>query len=441
MDVPSAGPPQARHSQVPGGRPAAEPTSPAASGRGLGGRHSLLYAWEFGAGLGHVGVFLPLARALRAAGHQVHWLVTQPALVGEFLAGEGFAWLAAPGIPEIARQGPPLSYADILLRFGYAEPRALFGLVGAWREAMRLTGARLVLADHAPTAVLAARSLGIPVMLFSNGFTVPPRRSPLPSMRPWARVAAEVFGGLDVAALSTVNAVLARYGCAPLAFLAELFDVAEDALLTFPELDHYAGRGPARYWGSLPSAGAGRPIAWPPGAGQRLFAYLRPECVHHQALLAALQALGQPVAIYFPGVNPDLPERFAAPHLRFLDQPASMEQVTREAGVGITYSSLATTTAFLLAGKPLLLLPWHLEQFMLARRVEEMGAGRLVNPEQSPGDLRSVIADLIDNPTWRGNAAAFAAKYAAFDQQAVIGNLVRRIAEILDGPIANEGKP
>jgi hypothetical protein len=69
-----------------------------------------------------------------------------------------------------------------------------------------------------------------------------------------------------------------------------------------------------------------------------------------------------------------------------------------------------------------------------------MGAGRLVNPEQPPGDLRAVLADLIDNPSWRNNAQAFAAKYAAFDQQEVIGNLVRRIAELLDGPSQTEGK-
>jgi UDP:flavonoid glycosyltransferase YjiC (YdhE family) len=108
--------------------------------------------------------------------------------------------------------------------------------------------------------------------------------------------------------------------------------------------------------------------------------------------------------------------------------------MTREADAAINYGSLATTTAFLLAGKPLLMLPGHLEQYLVARRVEEMGAGKLVNPELPPGDLRAALADLLDNPFWRGNARAFAAKYAAFDQGAVIGNLVRRIAEILDGP-------
>ncbi|MCM2287891.1 MAG: hypothetical protein NDI67_02585 [Sulfuritalea sp.] len=392
---------------------------------------SILYAWEFGANLGHVGAFMPLARALREQGHDVHWMVTQPAVVGDFLASQNFNWLAAPTLPEVSRPGPPLTYADILLRFGYGDARALFGLVGGWREAMRLTGARLVLADHAPTAVLAARSLGIPVMLFSNGFTVPPRRSPLPSMRPWASVPEQIVRQLDAAALSAANTVLTRYGCAPLPRLADLFDVAEEALVSFPELDHYADRGPARYWGSLPSAGAGQPVAWPTGGDQRIFAYLRAESPHHEAVLGALCALGQTTVIYFPNLPPALAARFAAPHMRFLEHPADIGQMTREADLAVTYASLATTTAFLLAGKPLLLLPGHLEQFLVARRVEEMGAGRMVNPEQPAGDLAAVLTDLLTKPSWRDNARAFAAKYAAFDQQAVIGNLVRRISELL----------
>jgi UDP:flavonoid glycosyltransferase YjiC (YdhE family) len=402
---------------------------------------SILYAWEFGANLGHVGAFMPLARALRDAGHAVHWMVTQPAVVGDFLAGEGFGWLAAPTVPEVTRPGPPLTYADILLRFGYADPRALFGLVGAWREAMRLTGAHLVLADHAPTALLAARTLGIPVMLFSNGFTAPPRHSPLPNMRPWSALPEQAISQLDLTALFAVNTVLARFKYAQMQHLADLFNVAEEALVTFPELDHYADRGPARDWGSRPSAGAGRSATWPAGLTPRLFAYLRPESPHHEAVLAALLTLGHAAVVYFPNMPAGLAARFAAPHLVFLDHPADIEQMTREADIAITYASLATTTAFLLAGKPLLLLPGHLEQFLVARRVEEMGAGRLVNPEQAPGDLRAVLADLIDNPSWRSNAQAFAAKYAAFDQQAVIGNLVRRITEILDSPVQKEGIP
>ena len=394
---------------------------------------SILYAWEFGANLGHVGAFMPLARTLRDQGHEVHWAVTQPASVGDFLASQNFSCVAAPVIPELSRPGPPLSYADILLRFGYADAKALFGLVGAWLELMRLTGAKLVMADHAPTAVLAARILGLPVMLFSNGFTVPPRHSPLPNMRPWSPLPLQALVDLDAAALSNINIVLARFGKTPLTHLANLFDVAEESLVSFPELDHYADRGPARYWGSLPSAGGGARLDWPEsGEGKkRIFAYLRREVVHAESALITLHALGHSTLIYFPEVPPEFVGRFSASHLRFAAQPADIDQMTREADLAVTYSSLATTTAFLLAGKPLLLLPTHLEQYLVARRVVEMGAGELVSPEAPVGDLVPPLTKLLTSPEYGQNAQAFAAKYAQFDQQAVIGNLVRRVGEVL----------
>ncbi len=395
---------------------------------------SILYAWEFGANLGHVGAFMPLAKALRDHGHTVHWGVTQAATVGDYLASEGFSWLAAPSLPEQPRQGPPLSYADILLRFGYADPKALFGLTGAWRELMRLTGARLVLTDHAPTAVLAARTLGLPVMMFSNGFTVPPMVNPLPNMRPWQPMPGQQLQAIDDTARNTVNQVLARHGLPAISCTAQLFDVAEETLITFPELDHYADRGPARYWGSLPSAGTGFHADWPAAqsthSGPKIFAYLRRETPHHERMLEAIAATPCSALLYFPDIDPALRERYARPHLRFLDRPADIGQMTREADLAITYSSLATTTAFLLAGKPILLLPGHLEQFLLARRVVEMGAGILVNPEQPETELKGLITALIQESGYRANAEAFARKYAAFEQQNVLDNLVRRIEEL-----------
>ncbi len=392
---------------------------------------SIFYAWELGANFGHVGRFMPLARRLRDAGHAVHWAVSQPALVGGLLAQAGFTWLPAPATQEAQCKAPPLSYADILLRFGYADDRALFGLVGGWRELMRLTAARLVLADHAPTAMVAARTLGIPVMLFASGFAVPPRVSPTPNMRPWAAIPERVLMELDRAALASVNAVLSRYRTEPLPRLADMFDVAEDGLLTFPELDHYRNRGPARYWGSLGNTGTGAVVEWPPGERPRIFAYLRRECGHHETVLTALQAFDRPAVIYFPDLPNAGRKLFDSPRLRFLDHPADIAQVAREADLGINYAGPATATAFLLAGKPLLLLPTHLEQFLLARRVAEMGAGILIHPEQPPGDLCEPLAALAAQLGFKASARAFAEKYASFDQARVTSNLARRVEEIL----------
>ncbi|MGE5467004.1 MAG: glycosyltransferase [Ignavibacteria bacterium] len=392
---------------------------------------NIAYAWEFGANLGHIGAFLPMARALRDRGHAVSWMVADVGASARLLPQEGFAWLQAPHHVETPREGPPLSYTDILLRFGYAGADALLGLVVAWRELFRLSGAQLVMADHAPSALLAARTLDLPVVLFSSGFCVPPRRHPLPAMRSWNPVPEDHLLTLDAAALASINAVLARFGKAPLTAVAELFDVAEDTLLGFPELDHYAARGPARYWGNLPDAGIGAAPAWPDAPGKRLFAYLRMECRHHEAVLAALRDLGQPTVAFFPGAPAALLARYAAPHLAFSPAPLDLETCAAEADAAVTYASLSTTTRFLLAGKPVLLLPYHLEQYLMAKRVEEMGGGLFCDPEKPPADLPQKLHRVVFDASLRENAAAFAAKYAAFPQSAVISNLARRVEELL----------
>lgn len=395
---------------------------------------AVFYAWEFGANLGHIGTFLPVARELRARGHAVHWAVGEPHQAARLLPREHFTWLAAPTFPEQRREHPPLNYADILLRFGYANAVDLLGLTVAWRELLRLTQARIVLADHAPTAILAARTLDIPVMLFGSGFFTPPPIAPTPNLRPWNAVPAERLQQTDALALASINAVLAHFDRPALDTVAGLFRVAETSLLTFPELDHYAQRGPARYWGTLPAAVADAPV-WPetPGSpGPRVFAYLRTNGVHTEAAMQALRGSGAAVLAYVPDAAPDWLARHAAPNLRFAAAPVDLHATARDADAAVTYASPAATIAFLLAGKPVLMLPAQLEQFLTAQRVVEMGAGLLQHPEQPPSGLAELLARVLHDPVPRDNARAFARKYAQFDQAAVLGHLVRRIEAIVN---------
>jgi UDP:flavonoid glycosyltransferase YjiC (YdhE family) len=393
---------------------------------------SVLYAWEFGANLGHIGTFLPVARALRERGAAVHWAVTHTYQAARLLPQAGFAWLQAPLMPEQKRDGAPLNYADILIRFGYANGNDLLGLVVAWRELLRLTGARAVLADHAPTAILAARTLDIPVMLFGGGFFTPPQLHPTPNMRPWAPVPAEQLLAADRQVLASINSVLDVFGKPRLDYLARLFLVAEDSLLSFPELDHYAERGPARYWGMLPAAVA-EDSTWPAAPGPRVFSYIRPETPHLEAILQALHAVRGSVLIYAPGLPDELVRRYAAPHVSFWPKPVDLNKVAAQADAGLTYASPAATVAFLMAGKPVLMVPGHLEQFLFARRVADMGAGLIQNPEQPAHDLPAMLDQVLFEPAFRHNAEAFAKKYANFDQHAVIGHIAARVREIADG--------
>ena len=80
-----------------------------------------------------------------------------------------------------------------------------------------------------------------------------------------------------------------------------------------------------------------------------------------------------------------------------------------------------------------MLLPSHLEQFLLARRVVEMGAGSVLSAEQAATELPTLMQDLLNNPACADNAGAFAQKYASFGQASVIENLVRRVHELVSG--------
>jgi UDP:flavonoid glycosyltransferase YjiC (YdhE family) len=138
------------------------------------------------------------------------------------------------------------------------------------------------------------------------------------------------------------------------------------------------------------------------------------------------------VLIYAPGIAQDMLTRHAAPHLRFSAVPVDLNRIAAQADAGLTYASPAATVAFLMAGKPVLMVPGHLEQFLFARRVEEMGAGLVQNPELPPGDIQAMLQRILSEPGFRENARAFARKYANFDQGAVVGHIVDRIEELVD---------
>lgn len=255
----------------------------------------------------------------------------------------------------------------------------------------------------------------------------------MPNMRPWQNFPEAQLLALEDRALVSINQVLHDFGKPAINALHQLFEVEEEALITYPELDHYENRGPARYWGSMPNAAIGIPPPWPPMEGKRIFAYLRAETPHAEAALNVLRQLGRPTVVYLPGVSPAQLEKWQCAHIVFADAAVDIERATREADVAVTYSSLATTTAFLMAGKPLLLLPTHLEQFLLARRIVEMGAGIVQSSEQPANDMASHVITLLDNPAYTNNARAFSAKYASFDQSSVVANLVRRVDELCSG--------
>lgn len=248
---------------------------------------------------------------------------------------------------------------------------------------------------------------------------------------------------IDGLVVDCINQVLAHYGKSPLASIAQLFEVAEPTLATFPELDHYGLRAGGAYWGTPALYGQGAQLAWPVGrpseSGQpipKIFAYLRPETEHLQAILQALSRGAFRTICYCPGLPAAQRESFANEALVFSNEPVDLRWVSAEADCAVGYASVATTTAMLLAGKPMLLLPSHMEQFMLASRALETGAAMGVMPETAPGDLEAALYALTQLPDHRLRAALFAHKYAEFNSDAVVYRMALRMQALLGATIA-----
>ena len=164
-----------------------------------------------------------------------------------------------------------------------------------------------------------------------------------------------------------------------------------------------------------------------------MYAYLRASSPHFEAALQVLHGLQRPSLIYCPDLPDPLRQRYSSPWMHFAALPVDLAQVAQQADAAVTYGSPAATIAFLLAGRPVLMIPGHLEQFLFSLRVEGFGAGLLINPDQAPTDMAHKLRRILVEPSFAENARAFARKYAFFNQSQVITHLVRRIEDLASG--------
>lgn len=388
---------------------------------------SIVFAWELGGHTGHVTTLLPIARALRARGHAARFLLRE-LKSGEDLAGAAeIPRAAAPIWVGPPRHANPLNFGQILQNFGYDQPGAVRQLIEAWRE--RLAGAQAVVANVAPAAHIAARTLGIPSFEISQGFHVPPPTMPAPPLRHWEPAPRAVLESADGAVLGAMNATLAAYGAAPLGAIGELF-AGRAMLLTYPELDIYPERGPADYYG-VPKSGEGSAVPeWPRGSGPRVFGYLYNYFAGLDPLLAALRRLDAPTLLLCRGANPELVQKHAGGSVLVTGEPMSVSRLLPQSQMVVCHGSHQMTAQTLLAGKPLLMLPTQLEQFLIMRRVVRCGAGLGVDPAVPDADYARALGELA-TPRYAAQATEFSARYAAHDPDAALATMIQRIEAAL----------
>lgn len=396
-------------------------------------------AWEMGGELGHAMACAMLARALAQRGHRIAFMFRELRQLGALPDADRYEVFQAPmSLFEGHGAGPSYSMADILLGCGYDDPRKLTGLLGGWLALLDRWGAELVVCDSAPTALLAARMRGLPRVSFGNGFQIPPRLSPLPAFRIDAELKPGHLARSDAHALESVNAALAVFGARALRTLAEAFESDEDFLCTFPELDHYAGRPTAAYWGPRYHIEAGEEVRWPPHEGPRVLVYLRRTLPQLDALIDALAAGPCRVAAYIPELEPERRARLQSARRIVSERPLRLKPLLEGCELVVSHGGNVAAGA-LMAGVPQLVFPTQYEQFLTALRLAQVGSGLWLGPGAKGADVATTLRRLLSKPAFATAARAFARRYALFSPAEQQRRIVQRIEDILSRSSTTQG--
>ena len=389
------------------------------------------FAWELGAGTGHVTTLLPIAAAMKARGHAARFFLRDLSSGADLEGAKEIPREGAPVWTGPATIEAPLNLGEILMNFGYHHAPQHKALIDAWRE--RLQGSHAVVANVAPAAHLAARTLGIPSFEVSQGFHAPPPGMPSPPLRHWEPAPRARLEASDRRVLEVINTVLQGYGSRPLGSLGELF-ADRLMLLTYPELDIYSERGPSDYYGITDSGEGKAAPAWPGGEGPRLFAYLYSYFKGLEPLLAAIAARRQPALVFCRGIDARLREKYAGSSIHFAAEAMAVSRVLPGADIVVCHASHQMTAQALLAGKPALLLPTQLEQFLIMRRVVRFGAGLGIAPDAPNPDYAAALSALAANGEYAAKAQDFARRYAGHSRAAALATMIGRIEAALERP-------
>lgn len=398
-------------------------------------KRKLLFAWELGAGTGHVSPYLPLLRRMQARGWEITAAVRDTMEVGDMLRPLGITMVQAPVCARQFNGFDSLSYnfTETLLHFGYGDTRALHGLVEAWVSLCDLIGPDLIICSAAPALQLVAQNRGLPHTIIGSGYNCPPPAHPLPLIRDWAPGVEQRLQNAEATVGSVLASVREKVFLEPGAYTTQqLFANSPAQLCTFRELDHYPARSAdSAYFGILTA----RRYPAVRTSEYEVFAYLR-NCAQGEALVSALAQSKLRALVYWPDAPNRNHFRHESGHLKITDRAVQLEHVLGGCRFVVGYGSHHLTAEALLAGKPLMLLPNYLEQELTCRAVEHLGAGISTVGKGRKMRFNRLIAQMCEDTSLQSAAQRFAANQDNWSAEESAESLAEKCEQLISSHLA-----
>ncbi|MBU0483267.1 MAG: hypothetical protein KKB30_01975 [Proteobacteria bacterium] len=394
---------------------------------------NILFAWERGGGYGHILHHLALLRELKKRGHKILFAVKNMVSAGQYLDPASIPYVQAPHpgfrAPEAQRIKPLNNLPQMLFNIGYHDPASMVERLRAWRLLFDSFKPKILVADFAPTALLAAKGTGISTLVIGAGILLPPKGDPVPSMRFWSRIDPQPLRKDESRLLEAMNRAGAVVGIPSSFDVSDLIYGDTNWLRTIPELDAYSPRDNVPYYPFLNKGAMGVIPKWPEGNGRRIFGYIKPSPKIF-SLVRALKNTGCSVLLYAPAIGEEVRKQLASDRLHFSPQPLRMDCVVRECDFAVLQSTFGTVQDMLIGGKPMLLLAENIDQLVTAHKVMAAGTGLIWSRLENNLKLTDCLERLLREPDWSAKAAALGSdlRQRTFDTSAeLLADIIERL--------------
>lgn len=375
-------------------------------------RTRVLLAWEYGGARGHIAKLRFVAESLGdgssfvAALNSLDYAQELRSVCDEIIPGPRLGVKREVAGP-LLRTG---TVADSLPKTGFLDSERTRDGIEWWRTVIRDRHIDIVVAECAPRAVLAARTLGVPCAVVGNGYFVPPGTLTAFEGPPEFEAGNAVA---ERALIASVNVALRAIGAEGIARLPEIFAGDIDIPLTLPPLDPYrdvrssAAVPPAEYVPDTPGT-----------RGDKVTAYLSGRERRDKQVLGALRSLPVPVRCIAPGLSDMAVELLATDTMEVI--PRAIPQAELHDGTRLLLHSgnHGTLCLGILAGLPQFALPRHKEQAYHAGRAAELGVLKTMRePEMSAESIAEGIMRAYEDSHLSSRAAEFAVEVRTYIQR------------------------
>jgi UDP:flavonoid glycosyltransferase YjiC (YdhE family) len=365
-------------------------------------------AWEIGGGRGHVVHLAAVAASLKRRNYS-----SVAALVHLDHAGE-----LAPYCDEI-RQGPYLPYrapvdddlpgsyyGDWLGMHHFDDPEVIRHAIERWRTELVSVGPDIVIAEQAPCAILAARSLGLPVVQVGVPATAPPA-----SMSAFPPLLSDRDTSMydETALCAAVNTAVSHFGLPPLPALPAIYACDDQVVATIGLFDRYAK------WRTRPRV---PPVVggWhEPGERRReeLFVYLSTLDRLNPVILTAIATMRVPTRVF---VADNLPMAVAVVGRRGAvveSQPRPPAEIARTARVLVHAGNHGMCCLGVRAGLPQVTVSSQMEHRFDGRMLAQAGIGVPVELQRwTVPNIRAAIEQAWDDEAITARATEIAQQLA-----------------------------